>query len=671
MRLRSKGSDHHSTSSRRRRQRLALALALASGLVGIAEAQTGDLPNLPTLAAAPAAADSVLLPYPFVKPTASSPSAPEICRNDVNGRSPGQRLVELLGLGVGLPNAMNCPTAKQELAHFDSVVMCQASSPAVPEADTPTPVVQASASMPETDTLTNSTSNEGKQPSLIEIDVPLSVPEPSLELQLPDEVLLPAIGASEPALIANPSTGREPQILQAKKSMRITIEAPASPIPSPTAMAASMPLPADGLVQAAAPIRPTTVNANATNLSFSDRASEQPTATDFNFSDTVHESPQRAGLYSSSASTKRVQASKLDQPFEQAKLSDIDEQTGTDSSRLTDQAPPRIAQRESESLPSLPTLAADSVSGDRISLDVPAAGRSASEAQASARRPTKIVTDRRMVAASPEPTSKASHGIHLQISSDTSKVVSAVEIQDEDESHVEPKLSSPAPKNEPAVTRGMQVHIAGEPDKGIPVPSPKPLLVEAVKPPVFTDRETVSSVRQPEKLAASQPPSVKPPLLAPASLRNAKHGEAMSVEPQDCINFGTQAPIIEISVEQPNVCQLLKTGDRTLSVIGLQPGSTRIAIVTRKPSGEPEVELREVTVTSQETVDAGLAQYATVMSQAIARLYPQNDIQVIAGEENLIVRGIVASESDAKKILSLVRKTSLTPVVDELQSQGR
>lgn len=148
-------------------------------------------------------------------------------------------------------------------------------------------------------------------------------------------------------------------------------------------------------------------------------------------------------------------------------------------------------------------------------------------------------------------------------------------------------------------------------------------------------------------------------------------GESLRLRREDVSSFSTKSPIIEYSVEHPGICKMIRTSENTVSVIGLRDGITRVAVVTADPSGNQIIEIRDVQVAGGEATESGLQAVAQEMSQTISKLYPKSRVRVISGEEKLWVRGLVHSESDARKILSLVRKMTLTPVVDQLRSTNQ
>ncbi len=124
--------------------------------------------------------------------------------------------------------------------------------------------------------------------------------------------------------------------------------------------------------------------------------------------------------------------------------------------------------------------------------------------------------------------------------------------------------------------------------------------------------------------------------------------------------------ILQTSIEDPSICRLIQSGDTGLSVVGLKAGTTRIAVVTAGRFGEPKVNVHEVSVGHGHQARIGLTELAAGIDETINRLYPTSDIRVAAGEGKLVVEGKASSESEAKRVLGLVRRTSLLPVVDRL-----
>lgn len=172
--------------------------------------------------------------------------------------------------------------------------------------------------------------------------------------------------------------------------------------------------------------------------------------------------------------------------------------------------------------------------------------------------------------------------------------------------------------------------------------------------------------------AGLQPPTeVRNPAVAGSLGFVPRSGNYLSVTKQESLALNVDFTVAEMSVEHPNVCQLLRTGDRSLSIIGLQPGATRIALISYDGQGERRIEVRDVVVGESGATQVNLPELAAEMTQTVRRMFPSSDVQVMAEGDSVVVHGYINYESDAKKILVLVRKTSLAPVVDRLTTSGK
>lgn len=233
---------------------------------------------------------------------------------------------------------------------------------------------------------------------------------------------------------------------------------------------------------------------------------------------------------------------------------------------------------------------------------------------------------------------------------------------------------------EPAVVArrgsiGMQVRIEGEPDMAVAqVESASP----AAPAPTFSPLPPVVEAPRTRPIPAAlashkaQPPATRVAVDATTlTENNMTVGAGIALGAQDTTSVTSENPILEYSAEHPSVCQLIRTGEKSLTVVGLRGGSTRIALISSDAEGKRQVEIREVRVGAVDAQQVNKNQLCREMSQTVSRMYPRSQVEVIAHGDQIIVQGIVQSESDARKILSLVRKTALMPVVDRLQAYGK
>ena len=143
-------------------------------------------------------------------------------------------------------------------------------------------------------------------------------------------------------------------------------------------------------------------------------------------------------------------------------------------------------------------------------------------------------------------------------------------------------------------------------------------------------------------------------------------GARLEVGLHEASSVETTQPISGLSVEHPELCQVLKSSERSVSLVGLKSGQTRVALFTTSASGERKIEIREVLIAGTENRQADMNSMAAEISKSVRRMYPSSRIEVIAEDDGLAVQGYAGSEAEAKKIISLIRRTSLQPVIDRL-----
>ena len=158
-------------------------------------------------------------------------------------------------------------------------------------------------------------------------------------------------------------------------------------------------------------------------------------------------------------------------------------------------------------------------------------------------------------------------------------------------------------------------------------------------------------------------------LQTPVSGRESMNGKEFKVAVKDSFAVQSIETIQTLSVEHEEVCQVIKSGPKSFTVVGLQDGETRVAVIS-EVDGQRKVQVHHVVVgTPKSTTTTNPAALASEVSQTVAQLYPKSRVRIAPRGTQLVVSGTVDSEDTAKKILSLVRKTTLNPVIDELQTK--
>ncbi len=209
----------------------------------------------------------------------------------------------------------------------------------------------------------------------------------------------------------------------------------------------------------------------------------------------------------------------------------------------------------------------------------------------------------------------------------------------------------------------MNVRIEGEPMTVLAVAKPTALALT----PVTATPVTVTPVAAHKpSVKASQRTVGSKSLSDKGTDRATTMGDRLEVNLHESTNVDTAQVISGLSVEHPELCQVLKSGERSLSFVGLKAGQTRVALFTTDASGERKIEIREVVIAGSENRLDDMKSLATEIGRSVHSMYPHSQIEVIAEADGLTVQGYAGTEEEAKKIIGLVRRTSLQPVVDRL-----
>lgn len=250
--------------------------------------------------------------------------------------------------------------------------------------------------------------------------------------------------------------------------------------------------------------------------------------------------------------------------------------------------------------------------------------------------------------------------------------------------------------------QGLEVRVEGEPAVVIPGPTnqlatraPAPTF-DPTLPSISTQDSTRKVQEEPRKVNASLAATAKSvvkkdetesedlalsaspatpiteaestaPSMLPISPEQMTTGESLSIEKHGLMTLRVDSPVLQCSAEHTSICRAFRTGEKTLSIVGIANGKTRVAIVTAPEGGKQQVEIREVIVGTEESKQVSLKQIAQEVAKTVTKLYPDCDVDFIAQGDRLVVEGFAGSEKEARKVLSLVRKTTLSPVVDKLQ----
>lgn len=233
-------------------------------------------------------------------------------------------------------------------------------------------------------------------------------------------------------------------------------------------------------------------------------------------------------------------------------------------------------------------------------------------------------------------------------------------------------VTMPAVKRESIVHhKAVEMRIDDSADLEQPVNSVKPqpkqmaMRVETKPLPAEAPQTIEVSTSQPMVQSASvQVHSPTPPVNMTPTAPVA--GKPLEVILQEAHNVECSSSVTNVSVEHPEYCQAIKNGDKSVSLLGLKAGKTRVAIFTSEDQGNTKIEIHEVTIADSEQAATDLVSLASTMNKTVNKMFPNSSVEIIATEEGLIVQGFAETEAEAKKIVRMIRKTSLQPVVDRL-----
>ncbi len=156
-----------------------------------------------------------------------------------------------------------------------------------------------------------------------------------------------------------------------------------------------------------------------------------------------------------------------------------------------------------------------------------------------------------------------------------------------------------------------------------------------------------------------------PLVMTSGSSRNdVDRAEKMQIESQSMRALHVKGSISKIHIVDGSVCRVVANGSR-LFLVGDQPGETVVEVTSDRSSKPTYVKVSVVKpwqVASKSSV--GVDEIQGVLSH----LVPDAEIEVKPqADGTLIVKGMVDSNDQARKIIGSIRKMVLVPVVDALE----
>jgi hypothetical protein len=150
-----------------------------------------------------------------------------------------------------------------------------------------------------------------------------------------------------------------------------------------------------------------------------------------------------------------------------------------------------------------------------------------------------------------------------------------------------------------------------------------------------------------------------------ASSGNTKPTAVIELECSNAINIPMPSNVTRVVTLDEDTCRVVAS-ERSFSIMGSHVGRTQIHAWTADGGNKPQI--IEVNVVQPFHKTVGKPQDINQVQQSIISMYPSARIEIRPTQDGgLNVRGTVESEETAKKVLELVRKMYLVPVVDNVK----
>jgi hypothetical protein len=218
---------------------------------------------------------------------------------------------------------------------------------------------------------------------------------------------------------------------------------------------------------------------------------------------------------------------------------------------------------------------------------------------------------------------------------------------------VPPPDQSPAPNQEPVADPPLPP--ADAPALAAPeVPTPE---APTIEPPMM-------------EAPVDEPPAMLAETIAPQAPvvpfpETGLHAGDVRVTAADSCFVAIGGTVSQIQVEHGTICHAISWNVGRLLVMGTAPGRSRVAVWYE---GAKLPTIYNVEVLQPYAADAARQQDYDQLARSLERMFPGSELAIAANGEGLVVSGRAANSQDASKILRLVRRSNLVPVVDALQT---
>jgi hypothetical protein len=142
---------------------------------------------------------------------------------------------------------------------------------------------------------------------------------------------------------------------------------------------------------------------------------------------------------------------------------------------------------------------------------------------------------------------------------------------------------------------------------------------------------------------------------------------SVEVSAKNVTSIKLNSSIEQVRVEDDRVCKAILTDSNSLSVLGVAPGTSKIAIWTDRNEQSSGPSIYQVVVRDSWSATSKSDVSIEDANESIASLFPDAKIVVKAlPTGSLVVQGRAENNDTAKQIIMLVRKMFLVPVQDKI-----
>lgn len=142
----------------------------------------------------------------------------------------------------------------------------------------------------------------------------------------------------------------------------------------------------------------------------------------------------------------------------------------------------------------------------------------------------------------------------------------------------------------------------------------------------------------------------------------------MSVAFQESKMLRLREPVSKVAVVDPSVCEVVQFSPREICLLGKSPGATNISFWVGQSGGRPAT--YRVTVEADQRAREMLADEYRQFEQLLSELFPQAKVRLLLVADKVIVKGEASDETEAMRILSVLRQANAESPASFVSAHG-